>query len=228
MVQLFTSLFSPTEICRDAASLACAFKAAAAAALASKWRSAVRIGPGGLVLEPANGAFDVTVAPGANVQAAVDACPPGGCVLLLPGTYEGPLVLEADKEVHVFGRGRATLRTAVGHVLMSRAAKATFDGLVVRQDEIIEDHGDDLDLDVMFHGGGCGVLIQGGALRLQACAVSGSSDSICIPGSADPVIFGCRCGGTPLPRCLFVKSRCRPLYKFPNFLPDIHRHDHPP
>ena len=58
----------------------------------------MRVGPGGHVLEPASGAFDVTVAPGEDVQAAVGRCPPGGCVLLLPGTHDGPLVLGPQKE----------------------------------------------------------------------------------------------------------------------------------
>ena len=55
-------------------------------------------------------AFDVTVAPGRDVQAAVKRCPRGGSVLLLPGVHEGPLDLTAGKTVHVFGRGRAVLR----------------------------------------------------------------------------------------------------------------------
>ena len=74
---------------RDAAALACVCRAAAAAAPTSKWRSAVRIGPGGHVLEPASGTFDVTVVPGEDVRAAIDRCPSGGSVLLLPGVHEG-------------------------------------------------------------------------------------------------------------------------------------------
>ena len=56
--------------------------------------------------EPASGAFDVTVAPGEDAQAAVGRCPPKGCVLLLPGTHDGPLAQLPVEEVHVFGRGR--------------------------------------------------------------------------------------------------------------------------
>ena len=140
---------------RDAAALACSFKAAAAAYPRSKWPRAVRIGPGGLVREPAACTFDVTVPPGANVQAAVDRCPPGGCVLLLPGKHDGPLKLAADKEVHVFGRGLATLQSLTGEVVKSAANKATVDGLIVRQ--------------VAADGLGPfnGVKIKGGALRLQ-------------------------------------------------------------
>ena len=118
---------------RVAAALVCAFKAAADARLASKWNSAVRVGRSGAVLEPASGAFDVTVAPGENVQSAVDRCSAGGCVLLLPGTHDGPLVLTAGKVVHVFGRGLATLRAAIGAVVTSEAETAVdVDGLIIR------------------------------------------------------------------------------------------------
>ena len=91
--------------------------AAAGVAGLSLGVAAVTVAADGTVLAPASGAFDVTVAPGHAVQAAVDACPTGGSVLLLPGTHEGPLVLTAGKVVHVFGRGSATLRAATGSVL---------------------------------------------------------------------------------------------------------------
>ena len=101
--------------------------------MASKWHSAVRITPGGLVREPASGTFDVTVAPGEDVQAAVDACPPDGSVLLLPGTHDGPLVLMAGKVVHMFGLGLATLQAATGTVVTSEAETAVdVDGLIIR------------------------------------------------------------------------------------------------
>ena len=124
-------------------------------------------------------AFDVTVAPGEGVQAAVNSCPPGGSVLLLPGTHEGTLVLPADKEVHVFGRGQATLRTWSGDVLYSRAATSTIEGLAMWQ--------------VGFRNDERGVKIEGGQLRLQACDIR-SAYGICmmIKGGADPLIASCR------------------------------------
>ena len=118
----------------------------------------MRVKRSGAVLEPASGTFDVTVAPGEDVQAAVNACPSGGCVLLLPGTHDGPLV-PLSKEVHVFGRGRATLRAALDTVVYSRAATSTLDGLVIRRKA----------------GGGVddyAVWIRGGGLRLQACDIT--------------------------------------------------------
>ena len=183
------------DVYRDAAALACVCVAAAAAAPTSRWRSAVRIGPGGHVLEPASGTFDVTVAPGEGVQAAVDRCPPGGCVLLLPGTHEGRLALTADKEVHVFGRGRATLKNASGlAVVISDAGTSTLDGLVIRREK-----GGLFDY-------GSGVIIEGGTLRMQACDVTSASyHCVKIEGGADPVLVACKCvlERSPL-RCLFL------------------------
>ena len=167
---------------RDAAALACSCASARAAFPQSKWFRSVRIGPSGAVLEPLSGAFDVTVAPGEGVQAAVDACPRGGCVLLQPGTHEGPLVLSADQEVHVFGRGEALLRVgSSGTVLTSLAAMATLDGLALRR-EVGGSLGD------------CGVSIKGGRLRLQACDVFNATGTcICVEGGAEPVMTSCRC-----------------------------------
>jgi len=163
--------------------IACVCRAAAAA-FPAKWHSAIRIATGGLVLAPASGAYDVTVSPGSNVQEAVDACPPGGSVLLLPGTREGPLMLAADKEVHVFGRGRALLRVAMGTVLTSEAATSTVDGLIIRREagNIGDNHRD------------C-VWIKGGQLRMQMCDIVCDSPvpGVAIEGGADPVLHSCRC-----------------------------------
>ena len=160
--------------------IACVCRAAVAAAPASKWRSAVRVCRSGHVIEPASGAFDVTVAPGEGVQVAVDACPPGGCVLLLPGTHEGSLTLAVDKEVHVFGRGLATLWTAAGAVVDSEAAKSTLDGLAIRREASR----------FWFYG----VWIRGGGLRLQDCRITcASGSSVVVAGGADPVLTSCRC-----------------------------------
>ena len=144
----------------------------------------MRISRSGAVLEPASGAFDVAVAPGDNVQAAVDACPVGGCVLLLPGTHDGPLVLAVGKVVHVFGRGRATLRASTGTVVTSDAAEGTLDGLIIRR----EAGGADSCRDCVW--------IKGGRLRLQACDVTCAAlnvPCVWIEGGADPTLVACKC-----------------------------------
>ena len=190
MQLLASSKLSPIPsrgfINREAAALACAFKAAAVARLASKWHPAVRITRGGLVREPASGAFDVTVAPGENVQAAVDACSTGGCVLLLPGTHDGPLVLTAGRVVHVFGRGCATLRAATGTVVTSEAAEGTLDGLNIRREAGSTSNNYSRDC----------VWIRGGRLRLQACDVTCVAKyvtCVVIEGGADPMLAACKC-----------------------------------
>ena len=152
----------------------------------------MRIKRSGAVLEPFSGAFDVTVAPGEGVQAAVDACPRGGCVLLLPGIHEGPLVLSADQEVHVFGRERARLWTTAGNALTSSATQATLDGLVIQQGGVLIDGDDFSDAD------GFGVRIAGGAMRFQNCSITSSMNScMFIDGGSDtdPVLVGCTCVG---------------------------------
>ena len=145
----------------------------------------VNVASDGTVREPASGAFDVTVAPGQAVQAAVDACPAGGSVLLLPGTHKGPLVLTAGKVVHVFGRGLATLHAATGTVVTSESATSTLDGLIIRR----------LAGDTINKQCDC-VWIKGGRLRLQACDVTSAASSVVcvvIDSAADPVLSACKC-----------------------------------
>ena len=216
------SLFFDASIRREAAILSCTCVAASAAYPRSQWFHALRVGRSGKVFEPASGSFDVTVAPSEDVQASVDRCPPGGCVLLLPGTHAGPLVLAADREVHVFGRGLVTLWTSAGHALVSRAATSTLDGLIVRQCPTLDSVTvapdgptstiNDRDEGAPVPGAAgapaleeafedleeppeeFGVCIEAGRLRLQACDISSaSSTSLFIHGGADPVVSSCKC-----------------------------------
>ena len=198
-----------------------AASAAPAAALAalSLGVTAINVAPDGTVLEPAFGAFDVVVAPGEDVQAAVDACPAGGCVLLLPGIPDGPLVLgehgplpgpdasdddeseegdgaggidprpppgtagvvgaaggalpSADKEVHVFGRGLATLEAERrGTLVESEAAIVTLDGLILRHH--------------MGHTHHNCVRIKRGRLRMQATSRAPRAMSSALSSRAAP------------------------------------------
>ena len=133
--------------------------------------------------------FDVTVAPPSSVQEAVDRCREGGSVLLLPGAHEGGVVL--SKEVHLYGRGEATLRLApgTGPVLTCTAEVATVDGLVVRFDSEHDDgQGDVFPV----------ICVEGGGLLLRHCDVSGRLDGECMTGvqvegrASHPSILGCR------------------------------------
>lgn len=154
----------------DAARLACAFRDAAAAHRASRYR-APRVAPASLhpdsgrvageVLEPASGDFNATVAPGESLAAAVRRCPRGGSVLLLPGTHEEPGDL-AGEEVHVFGRGAA--RIAMPFV----AGAPSF-------------------VDVVFVGP---LRVAGGArVRLQQCSLRGNVT--CADAGTDPTFDRC-------------------------------------
>ena len=155
----------------------------------------MRVGRSGAVLEPASGAFDVTVAPGEDVQAAVNRCRRGGSVLLLPGTHEGPLELGRRKEAHMFGRGQAVLRTVNENALTIDSVVATVDGLVVRCEDDDEegDEGGNEDGEDDIRTPKHGVWIRGGRARLQACDVAAATHAcICIDGG-DPIITSCTC-----------------------------------
>ena len=69
-------------------------------------------------------AFDEVVAPGRSIQEALDRCKIGGSILLQPGSYSESIVVK--REMHVFGRGLATVTsTAPGYVIDSCAPAAT-------------------------------------------------------------------------------------------------------
>ena len=66
----------------------------------------------GHVLEPCSGLFFISVAPGQDVRRAIERCPEGGSLLLLPGHHTLALAADAPafRRLSVFGRGAATLR----------------------------------------------------------------------------------------------------------------------
>ena len=133
------------------------------------------------------GPFSVVVAPGQPVQAAVNDCPRGGSVLLLPGIHEGPLTLAANQEVHVFGRSLATLRCVRFSAVISAAVKSSLVGITIRRE-----------VDMTPLGGlacreGYAVHITEGNLRLQSCNIVNASPAagICIQGGSNPVVAMC-------------------------------------
>ena len=128
------------------------------------------------VFPPSDGAYDVTIDPGENVQAGVDRCPPGGSVLLLPGTHLGPLSIGAGKAVHVFGGGRAILRSTMAENVSCDAADASLDGLILRSgDSRVAWESMLIPLgtgDYRQSRGYC-ISVGGGSVRVQACDISG-------------------------------------------------------
>ena len=185
-------------VCRDAARLALSCRKLRAAHAASWWPSVDAAT--GAVTEPPSGRFWRTLSPGDDVQAAIDACPEGGAVLLAPGRHhltassarggaDSASVgrrragLWLDRDVCIFGRGAATLCSASGDVVIITATRAVLDGVHVRQTS--ERRRPD----------GCGVFVAAGRSRLQSCDIS-AARCFCVEiggVGTDPTIANCRC-----------------------------------
>ena len=132
-------------------------------------------------------AFDLVVPIGASLQAAVDSCSDGALVLLSPGAHPGPLALPRNKEVHLFGMGRAAIesRAKGAYALESGAGESTVAGLAIRK--LSGGEGDD----------GGGVAVRGGRLTLRGCDVTCEAKAapcVRIEGGAetDPVVQDCK------------------------------------
>ena len=88
--------------------------------------------------------FDCAVGPGGSLADGVRRCPPGGRMLVRPGSYSEQLVLDSSKEIHVFGQRQARVLAVV-----SRGACGSVDGLLME-----------------------GAAVYGGALELVDCVVA--------------------------------------------------------
>ena len=144
----------------------------------------MRVSPScGRVREPASGRFAVVVTPGMSLQASVHRCPVGGAILLRPGTHAGPVTIA--KEVHVFGRGEATMKTPPsGTCIFVSAAVATLDGLLVRGPLVAPSIRDGATSAAIF--------ITAGSARLQECDVSTPVPGVGIVSGGDPRLLRCR------------------------------------
>ena len=178
----------PFHTARAAALLACTCRGFRAAHAESWWPA---LDPAtGNVLEPRSGRFWRELSPGDGVQAAVNACPEGGCILLRPGVHtlvpKGALGLLMRNAVNVFGRGAATVQSpgcadTISIRAQSPDAPFALDGLIVRS------------LDNQSYG----VAIVRGSPRLQSCVITGLSFfGLHIKGASPspPVITNCRWG----------------------------------
>ena len=182
------AFFSACTTPRAAALLACTCRGFRAAHAESWWPA---FDPAtGNALEPRSGRFWRELSPGDDVQAAVNTCPAGGCILLRPGTHVDQKGLIIDTPVSVFGRGQATFQSSsidyAIYVLSPRPGRLfALDGLVVRN--------------VNTHPGVVGVMINAGSPRLQSCDIVGPRSScglffIDASPSPPPVVINCRCG----------------------------------
>ena len=174
-----------TDSSRDAAALSCVSVKIASVAKESKWRSLVRLDRYGTVLAPLSG-YDIIVIEGEDVQSAIDRCPVGGSVLLMPGRHLGPLVLSADRLVHIFGNSLAYLWSSVGDVVTSFCAASTLDSIFIEADDVFGGLLGDVGL-------GVGVMIHCGRPRFQSCDFFGScQEAVSIKGGADPYFSKCK------------------------------------
>ena len=113
-IELWVSVLNRLPNVADATVAASTCSAALAALPHTRFNPFARVGrwPKGTVAEPASGVYDVTISPGQPLQTMVDACPPGGSVLLLQGVHQGPLRLKKDTDVFLFGRDAAIIEAA--------------------------------------------------------------------------------------------------------------------
>ena len=169
----------------DAAVAACVATDAAEGYLASGHHRRVRVSPvSGYVYPPPQAYFDVRVAPGDDLQHAVDECPPDGSVLLLEGVHSGHLKLSAARCVHIFGAPNAVMAASV----YSSALRSTLSGLHFR-----EDPQDQTSKKKPY----C-VFVADGGLRVQECVFEGAAFSVAVGLSKGE--------GATVQKCRFLRS----------------------
>ena len=175
----------------------------------------------GDVLEPPSGSFDATASPGDSLQNIVDGLRPSGTLLLLPGTYPN-CRLRIRQEVHIFGRGKATLEAASGGDCITLTAHAaTLDQLSIRPSE---DSGAGAGAGAGAAGAASasaaasaaasasavGVRVASGHPRLQGLDVSHFPYAcVAVEGEdSDPALVRCRIASAGCVGALF-RARCR-------------------
>ena len=75
--------------------------------------------------------FTINIAPGESVQNAINKCPKGGNIRLLPGLHKGPIFLDSHTEINIFGKCKALLYSDYGSVITSNSNNSTIDGLLI-------------------------------------------------------------------------------------------------
>ena len=120
--------------------------------------------------------FFRVVRPGDDMQAALDRCPTGAAVLLLPGVYGTGATLTLRTDITVFGRGLATIQVNTSEVeggpagpfnmpiIESLAENASLCGISAHVNQV---DGGEVEYvpNTMFNL----ISAKGGALRVQAC-----------------------------------------------------------
>ena len=145
-------------------------------------------------------AFDVTVAPGDPLHPAVQSCPVGGSILLLPGVHSGFMGL--DKSIRIFGRGAAEISySGSTHIILSIAEDVVLDGIIFRlvpNSHYLNPTTEDLAVGLAkreFSRSAC-VDVVGGRLRLQACDIAQTlGDAVHVTNRAEVEVIACKCAG---------------------------------
>ena len=193
---MWTEIASRAPSAADAARLACVCKVTASAQPSvSTFLRGVRISDNGHVHPPLGGPahFDVLVSPHESLQAAVNACPPGGSVLLLDGRHEGVLTLDEGQHVHIFGSPGASLAAAI----LSSALRSTLSGLHFRERV---PHAGPFLFSGAAHTYSSSVFVANGGLRIQDCTFEGGSlgaaTGVTLAGGDGSAVVRCRFRGT--------------------------------
>ena len=135
------------------------------------------------MLEPRSGRFWRQLSPGDDVQAAADACPEGGCILLRPGIFDlVPHVHEVfDKRVglsittsvNLFGRGQATVQShgsvCTLDIYYTGSNLFAVDGLTVQFMQSTRRQSVSAAVSTIS------AAMYGGFSRLQSCVITGPS-----------------------------------------------------
>ena len=144
------------------------------------------------VLEPRSGRFWRELSPGDDVQAAVGACPKGGCILLRPGTHtlasqEAGITIR--NPINIFGRGLAKIQSPGSDHIVHIAPPPNLSSLIILDGLVVHSSGNP--------DGSVGVYVRGGSTRLQSCVIDGPSRhglEITNGSRCPPVVINCRCG----------------------------------
>jgi F-box protein 11 len=117
-----------------------------------------------------------------TVTDAVAAAQPGDRIVVRPGLYEGPVVL--DKPVELVGQGLTSdiiLAAAEGSVLTFAAPHGSVRGLTLQATGEVREPDDPPVVD-----------IRGGRLFLVGCDISGTATGVAVHGDATPRVRRCR------------------------------------
>lgn len=127
------------------------------------------VAPNGHVSEPEHGRFFAEIPPDVvNLQHAINRCPPGVAMLLLPGAHVINQSLNLTNDVTLFGRGEASLELlgvdgGEDSIVHSTAKNAAIIGFVMRESALLRN----MDNPTIV----TAVIVDDGHLHIQSCNV---------------------------------------------------------